>query len=95
MEPDKYADAWLDSPLSARWQRVVIQHAAGVAQSWRSNRDRAHQAYLDEIAEHQAQADSQRPAPTWKEWQTPTLKQMVIQANANVAALEGLLRTFL
>ncbi|KPV52860.1 hypothetical protein SE17_12970, partial [Kouleothrix aurantiaca] len=41
VEPNKYADAWLDSLLSARWQRVVIQHAAGVAQSWRPNRDRA------------------------------------------------------
>ncbi len=50
VEPDKYADAWLDSALSARWQRVVIQHAAGVAQSWRTNRNRAHQAYLDELA---------------------------------------------
>ncbi len=74
VEPDKYADAWLDSALSARWQRVVIQHAAGVAQSWRTNRNRAHQAYLDELA--------------GREWQTPTLKQTVIQANANVVTLE-------
>jgi hypothetical protein len=88
VEPNKYADAWLESPLSARWQRVVIQHAAGVAQSWRTNHDRAYQAYLDDLAEHQAQADPQRPTPTWREWQTPTLKQTVIQANANVIALE-------
>ena len=87
-EPNKYADAWLNSPLSARWQRVVIQHAAGVAQSWRTNRDRAEQAYMDDLAEYQAQADPQRPAPTWREWQTPTLKQTVIQATANVIALE-------
>jgi hypothetical protein len=86
VEPNKYADAWLSSPLSARWQRVVIQHAAGVAQSWRTNRDRAEQAYLDDLAEHQAAP--QRPTPTWREWQTPTLKQTVIQANANVVALE-------
>ncbi len=89
VEPNKYADAWLESPLSARWQRAVIQHAAGVAQSWRTNRDRAEQAYQDDLAEHQAQTDPQRPAPTWHEWQTPTLKQTVIQANANVAALEA------
>ena len=85
---DKYADAWLTSPLSARWQRVAIQHAAGVAQSWRTNRDRAEQAYLDDLAEYQTQDDPQRPAPMWREWQTPTLKQTVIQANANVVALE-------
>ncbi len=88
VEPNKYADAWLTSPLSARWQRVVIQHAAGVAQSWRTNRDRAYQAYLDDLAQHQAQLDSQRAAPTWHDWQTPTLKQTVIQANVNVVTLE-------
>jgi transposase len=88
MEPNKYANAWLSSPLSARWQRVVIQHAAGVAQSWRTNRDRAEQAYLDDLAEYQAQNNPQRPAPTWREWQTPALKQTVIQTNANVVALE-------
>jgi hypothetical protein len=88
VEPNKYADAWLLSPLSARWQRVVIQHAAGVAQSWRTNRDRAYQAYLDDLADYQTQVDPERPAPTWRDWQTPTLKQTVIQANANVVALE-------
>src|SRR5689334_12342459 len=55
VEPDKYADAWLTSPLSARWQRVAIQQAAGVAQSWRTNRDRAEQAYLDDLADYHAQ----------------------------------------
>ena len=53
VEPNKYADAWLESPLSARWQRVVIQHAAGVAQSWRTNRNRAEQAYQDDLAKYQ------------------------------------------
>jgi hypothetical protein len=88
MVPNKYADAWLSSPLSARWQRVVIQHAAGVAQSWRTNREHAYQAYLDDLADYQAQDDPQRPAPTWRDWQTPTLKQTVIQANANVVTME-------
>src|SRR6266545_5654703 len=88
VEPNKYADAWLDSTLLARWQRVVIQHAAGVAQSWRTNRNRAHQAYLDELAEQQEQTDPQHSVPPWREWQTPTLKQTVIQANANVVILE-------
>jgi len=88
VEPNKFAAAWLSSPLSARWQRVVIQHAASVAQSWHTNRERAYQAYLDDLAEHQAQVDSQHPAPTWRDWQTPILKQTVIQANANVLTLE-------
>ena len=88
VEPNKFADAWLSSPLSARWQRVVIQHAAGIAQSWRTNRERAHQGYLDDVAEHQAQADSQSPTPTWRDWQTPTLKRTSLQANANVVTLE-------
>jgi hypothetical protein len=86
--PDKYADAWLDSPLSARWQRAVIQHAAGVAQSWRVNRDRAYRAFLDGRAEQQEQTDPQRSAPIWREWRTPTLKQTVLVANANVVTLE-------
>jgi putative transposase len=88
VEPNKYADAWLESPLSARWQRVIIQHAAGVAQSWRTNHDRVFQAYLDDPATAQAQADPQRPVSAWRKWQIPTLKQTVIQANANVVALE-------
>jgi transposase len=87
-QPDKYAAAWLDSSLSTRWQRVVIQHAAGIAQAWRTNRHRAYQAYLDDLADHQAQTDSQRSAPTWREWLTPTLKQIILQANINVVALE-------
>lgn len=87
VQPNKFADAWLSSPLSARWQRVVIQHAAGIAQSWRTNRERAYQGYLDDMAEHQAQADSQSPTPTWRDWQTPTLKRTSLQANANVVTL--------
>ena len=58
--PDKYADAWLASPLSARWQRVVIQHAAGIAHSWRTNRDRAYANFLDNVAEHQSHSSSKR-----------------------------------
>src|SRR5258708_36996656 len=36
-QPDKYAAPCFESLLSQRWQRVAIQHAAGIAQSWRSN----------------------------------------------------------
>jgi Putative transposase DNA-binding domain len=88
VQPNQFADAWLASPLSARWQRVVIQHAAGIARSWRTNRERAHRAYLDHLADYQAQPDPQHPGPTWREWQTPTLKQRVMVANVNVVALE-------
>lgn len=88
VEPDKFADAWLDSPLSARWQRVVIQHAAGLAQSWRSNHARARAAHRDDLAAWQEQDDPQRPAPAWRDWRTPNLKQTVLEANANVVALE-------
>ena len=88
LAPDKYADAWLANPLSARWQRVVIQHAAGIAQSWRTNRERSYADFLDDLAENQSHSSSKRPAPTWREWRIPVLKTVVIQANANVVALE-------
>lgn len=93
VEPNKYADVWLSSPLSARWQRVVIQHATGIAQSWRTNRDRAYTAYLDDLAAYQERSravipDPSAQAPSWKEWNTPHLKQIILQANANVIALE-------
>jgi hypothetical protein len=86
--PDKYADAWLASTLSACWQRVVIQHAAGIAHSWRTNHDRSYLDFLDDLTEYQSHSASERPAPTWCEWRTPILKTVVIQANANVVALE-------
>ena len=86
--PDKYAPAWLESPLSARWQRVVIQHAAAVAQSWHTNRERTYADYLDALTEYQTQADPDQPAPSWRAWHTPLLKTVVIQANANVVTLE-------
>lgn len=35
-QPDQYAAPCFESPLSRRWQRVAIQQAAGIAQSWRS-----------------------------------------------------------
>ena len=85
-QPDKYAAPCFDSPLSQRWQRVAIQHAAGTAQSWRSNYAVAYQDYLDMLAEYQEEPEGQPPA--WKEWNTPVLKEPVIQANANVALLQ-------
>src|SRR4051812_41483286 len=43
--PDAHGDFVFGSELSARWQRVAVQQAAGVAQSWRSNRREAWQDY--------------------------------------------------
>jgi hypothetical protein len=88
-EPDGYADPCFPSPLSQRWQRVAIQQAAGIARSWRANLLRAQEEFADSLAawleeEHAPDA----VPPEWTPWQTPTLKQMVIRANATVALLQ-------
>ncbi|HLY30731.1 MAG TPA: transposase [Ktedonobacterales bacterium] len=87
-QPDKYAAPCFDSPLSQRWQRVAIQQAAGIAQSWRSNYANAYQDYLDAQAAYAEEHESDEAPPTWREWHTPVLKEKVIQANANVALLQ-------
>ena len=89
--PDKFHDPVFPSPLSERWHRVAIQQAAGIARSWRTNRERAYQSYLEEIEnslEILTTPDAEQKAPEWKEWNTPILRQTTIQANANVVALE-------
>ncbi|HLQ30121.1 MAG TPA: transposase [Ktedonobacteraceae bacterium] len=88
--PDKLRAPIFPTPLSERWQRVAIQQAAGIAQSWRTNREQAYQDYADERAEYQADGtlDPKREEPTWREWDVPTLRQTCIQANANVVVLE-------
>src|SRR5713226_9160812 len=91
--PDKLRAPIFPTPLSERWQRVAIQQAAGIAQSWRANREQAYQDYVDERAEYQEyQADGtldpKRKEPTWREWDVPTLRRTCIQANANVVVLE-------
>lgn len=85
-EPNKYREPCFESPLSQRWQRVAIQQAAGIARSWRSNAAAAYQDYLDLLAEYQEAPEGAEPI--WKEWNTPVLKETVIQANANVALLQ-------
>src|SRR6266536_696253 len=91
--PDKFHAPVFVTPLSERWHRVAIQQAAGIARAWRTNREQAYQSYLEERENYQealATAD-QNPKckePEWKEWNTPTLRQTCIQANANVAVLE-------
>src|SRR5262249_45222462 len=52
-QPDKFALPCFGSSLSQRWQRVAIQQAAGIAQSWRANHAAAYQDYLDLLTEYQ------------------------------------------
>jgi Putative transposase DNA-binding domain len=82
------------SLLSERWHRNAIQHGAGIAKSWRSNRANAHQDYLDALTEYQEhQADGTleegTKEPEWREWNVPNLREVCIQANGNVVKLEG------
>lgn len=91
--PDKFRLPYFATPLSERWQRVAIQQAAGIAQSWRTNRARAYQDYLDDLLDyHDQQAEgvleADTPEPQWRAWTIPTLRRICIQANVNVAALE-------
>ncbi|MGB8345598.1 MAG: transposase [Ktedonobacteraceae bacterium] len=92
-QPNKYHDPVFETPLSERWHRVAIQQAAGIAQSWRTNRANAYQDYLDDLLEYHERETEGRlkpdePEPVWHEWNNPVLKQPCIQANVNVLALE-------
>ncbi len=92
-QPDAFRDTFFVTPLSERWHRVAIQQAAGIAQSWRTNRANAYQDYLDDLLDYHEQEaagslDEQAEEPMWREWDVPTLRQTCIQANANVVALE-------
>src|SRR5229473_2955127 len=91
--PDKFHATCFATPLSERWHRVAIQQAAGIAQSWRTNRAQAHQDYMDDLLDyHEQQAegilDAGATEPVWREWHIPTLSHTCIQANVNVAVLE-------
>jgi hypothetical protein len=86
--PDRFRAPCFSTPLSERWHRVAIQQAAGIAQSWRTNRATALQDYLDELAEYQEQQAEGATEPAWREWNVPTLHQTCIQANCNVVKLE-------
>ena len=79
--------------LSQRWHRVAIQHGAGIARSWRSNRANAYQDYLDALTEYQEKKaddtlEEGAKEPEWHEWHVPTLREVCIQANSNVVKLE-------
>ena len=96
--PDQYGEPVFDTELSERWQRVAIQQAAGIAKSWRTNRQAAYDAYLEDVADYaeaKAKAEAEgrplehlRQEPTWREWRIPELRVPTIQANANVVAVE-------
>src|SRR5215469_9019147 len=91
--PNKLRAPLFATLLSERWHRVAIQQAAGIAQSWRTNRANAYQDYVDDLLDYHEQQTEGTPdegaqEPTWKEWDVPTLRHTCIQANANVAVLE-------
>jgi hypothetical protein len=91
--PNKFRATCFATPLSERWHRVAIQQAAGIAQSWRTNRAQAYQDYMDDLLDyHERQAspdpDSNVAEPAWREWNIPVLSHVCIQANVNVAVLE-------
>jgi putative transposase-like DNA-binding protein/probable transposase len=92
-QPDAFRDTIFVTSLSERWHRVAIQQAAGIAMSWRTNREQAYQDYLDDLLDYHEQQvddslDEQADEPAWHEWDVPTLRQTCIQANGNVVALE-------
>jgi len=45
--PDKYSEPVFETQLSDRLHRVAMQQAAGIAQSFRTNRAKAYQAYRE------------------------------------------------
>jgi hypothetical protein len=91
--PDKFRATCFGTSLSERWHRVAIQQAAGIAQSWRTNRAQAYQDYVDDLLVYHEQQASPDPdphatEPARREWHIPVLRQTCIQANVNVAVLE-------
>lgn len=96
--PDKYAAPVFATELSDRWHRVAMQQAAGIAKSWRTNRQHAYDAYLEYLADYalakaKAEAegvplDTKRQEPTWREWTLPELRVPAIQATVNVVVVE-------
>src|SRR5216684_8123695 len=90
--PNKLRAPLYATPLSERWQRVAIMQAAGIAQSWRTNRAQAYQDYIDDLLDYHEQEaegilDAGAKEPTWREWHIPVLRQTCIQANVNVVEL--------
>ncbi len=90
--PDTFAVPIFETELSERWHRVAMQQAAGIAKSWRTNRQNAYEAYLEDRADYAeakakaeasgAPLDPKRKEPEWGEWKLPELRVPSIQANA-------------
>ena len=88
VEPDALAEPCYLSLLSARWQRVAIQQAAGITKSWHSNRRNALKAFNDKLAYYKSLdpiKQQARKKPVWDAPEIPTLHSVSIQANENVA----------
>src|SRR5258708_34951220 len=90
--PNKLRAPLFATPLSERWQRGAIQQAAGIAQSWRTNRQQAYQDYADDLLDYHEQEsegilDAGAQEPTTREWHITVLRQNCIQANVTVGAL--------
>ncbi len=86
--PDGDLVCCFDSLLSARWQREAVRQAAGIAQSWRSNRAKRWQAYEDKRAWYEALSEADQKARKPLEWNEPCLPELhevSIQASENVA----------
>jgi hypothetical protein len=92
--PNTLRDPLYPTPLSERWHRVAIMQAAGIAQSWRSNRAAAFQQYQNDLVRYQKQqtdeaSRTKAQEPQWREWNVPTLREPCLQANVNVVKLEA------
>jgi hypothetical protein len=79
-QPDKFHPPVFVTSLSERWHRVAVQQAAGIAKSWRSNRENAYQDYREDHEVYQEQQadgtlDPQGQEPIWTEWDVPILQQ--------------------
>jgi len=90
-KPEKFSKPTFTSDLSARWHRVAIQQAAGIASSWLTNRQKAYLAYQQALRSYQteplkSESDPKLKEPQWHDWNTPVLKATGIQANVNVVA---------
>ena len=60
--PDKYAAPVFETELSDRWHRVAMQQAVGIARSWRTNRQVAYDAYLEDVADYARPRQKRKPA---------------------------------
>ena len=82
--PDKFAVPIFETELSERWHRVALQQAAGIAKSWRTKRQNAYEAYLEDRADYAkakakaeasgASLDPKRKEPAWREWKIPEVR---------------------